>query len=137
MRNIRVFCASLGLLALASCAAPVSSEQAEQQVAVEENVGESQQDLLVGSCNVNVEPLRSVEIVHPNVVDDARASNLTDVVWSFRKLIENMAASSAAADTDALLRSIFESWTADPFVNGEFLENRQGVQDTLFNQFHI
>src|SRR5258706_5079689 len=137
MRSIRtLFCASVGLLALSGCAAPVSSEQAETQTA-EENVGRSQQELVVGGCNVNVEPLRSIEIVHPNIVDDARASSLTDGVWSFRKLIENMAASSAAADTDALLRSIFESWTADQFVNGEFLENRQGVQDTLFNQFHI
>src|SRR5258705_2893106 len=127
MRSIRVFCASVGLLALSSCAAPVSSERAEQQAA-DETLGESHQDLIVGSCNVNVEPLRSIEIVHPNIVDDPRASNLTDGAWSFRRLIENMAASSAAADTDALLRSIFESWLVDQFVNGDFLENRTAIQ---------
>jgi hypothetical protein len=137
MRSIRVLCASVGIWALSGCAAPVSSEQAEQQVAAEEHVGEGHEELVVGSCNANVEPLRSVEIVHPNIVDDQRASNFFDGAWSFRRAIENMAASSTAADTDALLRSIFEPFTADQFVNGEFLEQRGGVQGVLFNQFQI
>jgi hypothetical protein len=137
MRSIRVFFATASVLALSNCAAPVSSEQAEQQAASEENLAQSHQDLVVGSCNVNVEPLRSVEIVHPNIVDDARASNLLDGAWSFRRLIENMAASSAAADTNALLRSIFEPFTADQFVDGQFLEQRGGVEGVIFNQFQI
>jgi archaellum component FlaF (FlaF/FlaG flagellin family) len=123
------------LVLLSGCGAAISSDQAEQQA--DENVGESQQELTVGSCNVNVEPLRSVEIVHPNIVDDVRASNGFDGAWSFRRMIENMAPSSASADTDALLRSVFESWLTPQFVNGELLEARPAVQGVLFDQFAI
>jgi archaellum component FlaF (FlaF/FlaG flagellin family) len=106
-------------------------------MANEGDVGESQQELVVGSCNVNVEPLRSIEIVHPNIVDDVRASSFFDGAWSFRKLIENMAATSGAADTNALVRSIFEPFETTQFVNGQFLEARGGVQGVIFNQFQI
>jgi hypothetical protein len=126
----------MGLLALSGCAAPVSTDQADL-LADEADVGESQQELVVGSCNVNVEPLRSIEVVHPNITDDARASNLLDGPWSFRKLIENMAATSGAADTNALIRSIFEPFETSQFVNGQFLEQRGGVQGVIFNQFQI
>ena len=121
---------------MTGCAAPVSSTEAEQ-TAAEENLGESHQDLNVGGCNANVEPLRSIEIVHPNVVDDARASNVSDGAWSFRHAIENMAPSAAAVDTDAFLRSIFESWLTDQFVNGETLEARSAIQGVVLNQFAI
>jgi hypothetical protein len=121
---------------LSGCAAPVSSDEAEK-TAAQENLGESQQNLTVGGCNVNVEPLRSIEIVHPNVVDDPRASNALDGAWSFRRLIENMAPSAATADTDAFLRNIFESWLTDQFVNGETLEARTAITGVVLNQFQI
>jgi hypothetical protein len=91
----------------------------------------------LGTCNVNVVPLRSIEIVHPNVVASARSSNLTDGAWSFRALIERMAASPAAADTDALLRSIFESWLTDQTINGELVPARTQVQQVILDQFQI
>jgi hypothetical protein len=91
----------------------------------------------LGTCNVNIVPLRSIEIVHPNVVGSARSSNTSDGTWSFRALIERMAASPAAADTDALLRSIFESWLTDQTVNGELVPARTSVQNVILDQFQI
>ncbi|HVY25403.1 MAG TPA: CARDB domain-containing protein [Polyangiaceae bacterium] len=107
--------ASAGLL-LSACSGSVGVSESEPGAG--ESVGTSQAELVVGSCNANVEPLRSIEIVHPSIVNDARSSNATDGVWSFRRQIENMAPSSAASDTDAFLRGIFESWQTENFVNG-------------------
>jgi len=91
----------------------------------------------LGTCNVNIIPLRSIEIVHPNVVASARSSNATDGTWSFRALIERMAATSAATDTDALVRSIFESWLTDQTINGEVVSARPSVQSVIMDQFQI
>src|SRR5882724_6520399 len=93
----------------------------------------------LGTCNVNITPLRSIEIVHPNVVGltSTRTSNASDGTWSFRALVERMAASSGATDTDAFLRSIFESWLTDQTVNGQVLAARPSVQQVILDQFQI
>lgn len=144
MRSIRVFgvsgsknvwaCGLFGLLGLAGCAAPVevSDEAAE---APAEDVGEQQADLTVGSgnCNVNIEPLRSIEIVHPLILNDARSSNATDGAWSFRRIIENMAPSATAAGTDPFLSGIFRSWETNQFINGEQVFARPQVVPLILN----
>ena len=148
MRTIRAFdelgsktgwaCGLAALLGLNACAAPVEfgdDASAEAQANEAESLGEQQADLVVGSgnCNVNIEPLRSIEIVHPLVVGDARSSSATDGPWSFRKLIENMAPSSAAAGTDPFLRGIFESWLSDQFINGEQVSRRPNVDQFILS----
>ena len=96
----------------------------------------AQQQLVVGSCNAVLEPLRSSLIVHPSIVTDpVRSSNAADGVWSFRRQIENMAPSSVPASTDPFLRSIFESWLSDTFVNGELLPARTFVQSEVLDKF--
>src|SRR4051794_27230757 len=94
-------CGLAAALGAAGCAAPVESGDEGNAVGatVGEAIGLQRADLVVGSgsCNVNIEPLRSIEIVHPLVVGDARAASATDGPWSFRRLIENMAPSSGAA----------------------------------------
>lgn len=129
-----LLCASGGLL-LSACSDGAEFGSLAGAELGEEAVGEVQEELAVGSCNVNVEPLRSVMIVHPNIVDDARASNATNGAWSFRRMIENMAPTSGAADTDAFLRGIFESWQATQFVNGAKLELRNS--DAAMDRFTI
>src|SRR5258708_6987836 len=119
--------ASAGLLLSACSGAQGFGEGSQGDPAAAESLGTTQQELIVGSCSVNVEPLRSVEIVHPNIVNDARSSNATDGVWSFRRLIENMAPSSGATDTDAFLRGIFESWTAAQTINGAVTDIRNSA----------
>jgi hypothetical protein len=52
-------------------------------------------------------------------------------------MIENMAPSSGATDTNAFVRSIFESWLSDQFVNGETLDARPAIQPIVLNQFAI
>lgn len=146
MRSFRTFdsrgtmagwlCGFVALLGLAGCGAAVDvSDGSEATDPSPEPVGTQSAELVVGSgnCNVNIEPLRSIEIVHPLVVGDARASNLTDGPWSFRRLIENMAVSSNTADTDAFLRGIFESWQTDNFINGEFILRRPNVDAQILS----
>lgn len=130
---VALLCASGGLL-LSACSDGAEFGLGGAELG-DEAVGEVQDELGVGSCNVNVEPLRSIMIVHPNIVDDARASNATNGVWSFRPMIENMAPTAGAADTDAFLRGIFESWTATQFVNGAKLELRSS--DAAMDRFAI
>ncbi|HEY3668339.1 MAG TPA: CARDB domain-containing protein [Polyangiaceae bacterium] len=114
--------ASAGLL-LSACSGGQGFGEAGQGEAAE-SVGTAHEELSVGGCSANVEPLRSIEIVHPNIVNDARSSSATDGVWSFRRLIENMAPSANAADTDAFLRGIFESWLSPQTVNGAVTDVR-------------
>src|SRR5258706_4798474 len=124
-KNLLAFVgASAGLLLSACSGAQGFGEVGGGDPAAAESVGTAHEELVVGSCSVNVEPLRSVEIVHPNIVNDARSSNATDGVWSFRRLIENMAPSSGATDTDAFLRGIFESCTATQTVYGAVTDIR-------------
>ena len=130
-------CGFAALLGLVGCGAAVDVSDGSEATdpAGSEQVGVKTQDLVVGSgsCNVNIEPLRSIEIVHPIVVTDARASNLTDGPWSFRRLIENMAPSAVASGTDPFLRGIFESWLTDNFVNGEFVFRRPNVDPQILS----
>lgn len=121
--------------ASAGCSAPVDSS-ALDQAGEDGTLGASQHEL-VGSCGVNIDPLRSIMIVRPNIVDDARSSNLTNGPWSFRRMIENMAPSASAADTDAFLRNIFESWLSDNIVQGELLMARPDVQSKIMAQFQL
>ena len=95
----------------------------------EETVAASQGEL--NTCGVQIDPLKSVEIVHPNVVGDARASNVSGGPWSFRTLITNMAPSSNTPAVDAFLRGIFESWLSDQIVNGELVPARSGATSVL------
>lgn len=146
MRTIRVFdgtgskhawvCGLAAMLGLSGCVAPVefSDEAAVEAAAAEDDsLGEQQQELVVGSgnCSVNIEPLRSIEIVHPVVVGDARSSSATNGPWSFRRLIENMAPSSDAAGTNPFLRGIFESWLSDQFINGQQVARRPNVEPLI------
>src|SRR5258706_11418410 len=127
-KNLLAFVgASAGLLLSACSGAQGFGEVGGGDPAAAESVGTAHEELVVGSCSVNVEPLRSVEIVHPNIVNDARSSNATDGVWSFRRLIENMAPSSSATDTDAFLRGIFESWLTPQTVNGAVTDVRNSA----------
>jgi len=126
-------CAFAALLGVTGCSAPVESSD-QENAAESEQVGKQAAELVVGSCNANVEPLRSVEIVHPLVVSDARSSNTADGPWSFRRIIENMAPSNAAAGTDPFLRGIFESWLTPQFVNGQLLEARPQVEPQVLSQ---
>lgn len=119
--------ASAGLLVSACSGGAGFGGVGEAESGTEEAVGSVQGELVVGSCAVNVEPLRSIMIVHPNIVNDARSSSATNGAWSFRRLIENMAPSSGAADTDAFLRGIFESWLNQQWVNGAPLEQRNSL----------
>ena len=121
-------CGALALLsglALSACTLQPGSENAgsEETVAVSEGA--------LGSCGVTIDPLKSIEIVHPNVVTDARASNVTGGPWSFRTLITNMAPTTATADVNAFLRGIFDSWLSDQIVNGELVPARTGAQQVL------
>jgi len=130
-------CGLMAVLGLSGCAAPVEAgdEGAEPSAAEAEALGQQQAELVVGSgsCNVNIEPLRSIEIVHPLVVTDARSSNAANGAWSFRRLIENMAPSSVASGTDPFLRGIFESWLSDQFVNGEMMLRRPNVDSQILS----
>jgi hypothetical protein len=89
------------------------------------------------TCPTTVVPLRSIEIVHPNIVNDARASNAALGPWSFGALIRNMAPSSATTDVDAFLRGIFESWLTDQVVNGQTLTARPSIDTSVLNFFTI
>src|SRR5258706_1924789 len=109
---------SVGLLLSACSGAQGFGEVGGGDATPAEAVASTHEELMVGGCSANVEPLRSIEIVHPNIVNDARSSSATDGVWSFRRLIENMAPSANAVDTDAFLRGIFEAWTATQTING-------------------
>ena len=73
------------------------------------------------------------------IVNDARSSNATDGVWSFRRLIENMAPSSGATDTDAFLRGIFESFNSVQTVNGAVTRSPQlGIDHgPLYDPGHV
>jgi len=131
-------CGVAALLGLSGCAAPVefSDEAAAEAPATEaESLGQQRADLVVGSgpCNVTIEPLRSIEIVQPLVVGDARSASATDGPWSFRKLIENIAPSAAASGTDPFLRGIFESWLSDQFINGEQVQRRPNVDPFILS----
>lgn len=130
-------CGLMAALALQACGAPMEFDESGAGFEEAEDVGELSEELVVGSCNVNVEPLRSIEIVHPAIMGDARASNATNGAWSFRRIIENMASSNLPAATDPFLRGIFESWLTDQFVNGELLASRPAVESQILSQFHI
>jgi hypothetical protein len=133
-------CAFGALLGLVGCGAPAEFKEGSGDSSgapAEDSAGTQAAELTVGSCNVNVEPLRSIEIVHPNIVQDLRASSFQDGAWSFRRMIENMAPSSGASGTDPFLRGIFESWLTDQFVNGERLLNRSGVDFAILQQFQV
>ena len=147
MQKIRMFndlisksvltCGFAGVLSLTGCSA-APREFSDGSTGEElETLGTTSEQLVVGSCNVNVEPLRSVEIVNRAIVGDARSSNLTNGAWSFRRLIENMASSNLPAATDPFLRGIFESWLTDQFVNGELLTSRPAVQSQILAQFEV
>jgi len=84
-----------------------------------------------------VTPLRSIEIVHPLVIASPRADNASNGPWSFRSLMERMAATAAQADVDRLLRSIFDSWLTDQTINGEVVTARPLVQSLIINQFAV
>jgi hypothetical protein len=145
MRTIRAFgelcskgvwaCGLAATLGLAGCVAPVESNDESSAAAGGGGVEVERSALVVGSgsCNVNIEPLRSIEIVHPLVVNDARSSNATDGPWSFRRLIENMAPSSGASGTDPFLRGIFESWLTNQFINGEEVFARPNVDPLILS----
>ncbi len=126
--GLRASGAALSLLTmLTACSQGVESDVEPVATAAE----------ALGTCNVNIIPLRSIEIVHPNVVGSARSSNATDGTWSFRALIERMAPSSAATDTDAFVRGIFESWLSNQTINGEIVPARPSVQQVILDQFQI
>ncbi|HWZ90346.1 MAG TPA: hypothetical protein VNW92_15895, partial [Polyangiaceae bacterium] len=132
-RSFALHASSVALLLfpmLTSCSQTVASDVEPVAVVAEEGLG---------TCNVNITPLRSIEIVHPNVVGltSTRTLNASDGTWSFRALIERMAASSGATDTDAFLRSIFETWLTDQTVNGQVIPARPQVQQTILDQFQI
>ncbi|HWZ90985.1 MAG TPA: hypothetical protein VNW92_19120 [Polyangiaceae bacterium] len=130
-RSFAVHASSVALLLfpmLTSCSQSVGPDIEPVATVAEEGLG---------TCNVNITPLRSIEIVHPNVVSSARSLNASDGTWSFRALIERMAASSGATDTDAFVRSIFETWLTDQTVNGEVLPARSSVQQVILDQFQI
>jgi len=119
--------ASAGLL-LSSCSGGQGlGEVGQGDGTAAESVRTAHEELIVGGCSANVEPLRSIEIVHPNIVNDARSSNASDGVWSFRRLIENMAHSASATDTDPFLRGIFESFPTQVTVNGAVTEGRNSA----------
>ena len=132
---LTLMCASVGLLASGCSGSAGLGGAGEADPDLGESVGTSRADLIVGSCSANVEPLRSIMIVHPNIVNDARSSNATDGVWSFRRMIENMAPSSNAVDTDAFVRGIFESWLSETSVNGSRLDIR--APQTTIDRFAI
>ena len=113
----------LGGLLLGACTFQPGTDESEQSVSVSEGA--------LGTCGVTIDPLKSIEIVHPNVVGDARASNVSGGPWSFRTLITNMARTSSTADVDAFLRGIFESWLSDQIVNGELVPARPGAESVL------
>jgi len=134
-RNRCVFaCLSLASIVSANLAGCVGTPEDEAEFRRQESIDTISQGLTVGSCNVDVQPLRSIEIVHPNVVDDARSNNATGGVWSFRTLIERMA---PAGQTDAFLRGIFESWESNQVVNGETLFARPAVAPVIMNTFQV
>lgn len=138
MKSIRWSSCVCGFAALwsSSCGAPV--EAVDGVVEDPGALGEQRAELVVGSCNVNVEPLRSIEIVHPAIVGDARAESATNGAWSFRRLIENMAPSSGAGGTDPFLRGIFESWLNPAlFVNGQLVPSRAAVQAQIIDHFAV
>src|SRR5260221_12224010 len=71
-RSFAVHASSAALLLfpmLTSCSQSVAPDAEPVATVAEEGLG---------TCNVNITPLRSIEIVHPNVVSSARSSNATD-----------------------------------------------------------
>jgi hypothetical protein len=121
--------ALFGGLLLSACTVQPGPGESEEAVLVSEGA--------LGTCGVQIDPLKSIEIVHPNVVGDARASNVTGGPWSFRTLITNMARTSGTADVDAFLRGIFESWLSDQIVNGELVPQRPGADPSLLSLFTV
>ncbi|HWZ89708.1 MAG TPA: CARDB domain-containing protein [Polyangiaceae bacterium] len=123
----KYFVALLPFLAALGCTQETLPENSN------ENLGVSEQQL----CSVSVDPLRSIMVVHPNVIETSRASNLTDGAWSFRGLLERMAPTPAQADVDRLVLSIFSPWRNDQTVNGEVLPARTPVDSLILSQFMI
>jgi hypothetical protein len=136
MRSIRTVCASIGLV-LSACSAPVESGQLgdSEEPAADGPVGTVEQGL--SSCVGNIDPLRSTMIVHPNIVNDPRASSLSNGAWSFRRLIENIAPSASQADTDAFIHGIFDSWMSDQIINGQATGMRPRAKTQILDLFTI
>src|SRR5258706_8675117 len=139
LRDVRTWASHscLGITAILAVGALTGcmAESASREAVNGESVASTETSL--GSCGVTIAPLQSIEIVHPNVVDDARASNTTGGPWSFRTLIQNMARGTAATDVDALVRGIFESWLTDQIENGQLVTARPSVEQVILSRFAI
>jgi hypothetical protein len=122
------FALLLPALASVSCAAASTDPTGE-----EASLGSTEQQV----CSVSVTPLRSIMIVHPNVIEKPRADNASNGAWSFRGLMERMAPTPAQADVDRLVRSFIESWLTDQTINGEVVTSRPVANSLIISQFLI
>ena len=68
------------------------------------------------SCKATIDRFRELEIVHPAVIQSARASNVTDGPWSFRFLVEQMAPAGTSV-SDFVLKML-KTWEVNQVVNG-------------------
>ena len=74
------------------------------------------------ACAPAIDRFRELEIVHPNVVNSAQASNARDGRWSFRFLVEQMR--PAGVTTSDFVLNMLKSWETTQLVNGLTLEAR-------------
>jgi hypothetical protein len=66
--------------------------------------------------NIHVERFKELMIVDDAVLEDARAKNASDGVWSFRHAMEQMA--PANMDPSEFVRAWLDGWVATPRING-------------------
>ena len=80
-------------------------------------------------CAAKIDRFRELEIVHPAVIQSARASNVSDGPWSFRFLVEQMA--PAGTSVSDFVMKMLNSWKTDQTVNGVTVSARPNIQSDV------
>lgn len=83
------------------------------------------------TCTAKIDRFRELEIVHPSVIQSARASNATDGPWSFRFLVEQMAPPDMSV-SDFVLK-LLRTWETDQTVNGVTVSARPSIDSVVIN----
>lgn len=113
LRGLRVLSAVLGMAAIAATAC-----------------GSSSDDGGAAACNPQIDPFKELVVVEPQVIDDARARNDVNGVWSFRHAVESMTAPGGS--TSALVLDWLRVWTSQTTFNGSQIDREP--RDTEMNR---
>jgi hypothetical protein len=83
------------------------------------------------TCAAKISQFNELEIVHPLVVNDPRASNATGGHWSFRFLVEQMA--PKGTDPSDFVLALLKSWETPETVNGVTVAARTQIDSVVIN----